>query len=191
MRLPAAKEIRRVYASVVPEITVYCGAKDNTSLSAGVGEWEPSGYLTQQAISFCNTFMLENPDYTPVFWCSLGGSDAFSGMPNADFSGALAGLAEQLRSSVHNAENAFWVQCDMPQTLVDAYSGVPGSNGPGILSMQQSAPDFITNCGTATMNDLTELWDGRHITRDELRILGRRVAASMSPWLASVALADN
>ena len=107
MRLPAAKEIRRVYASVVPEITVYCGAKDNTSLSAGVGEWEPNGYLTQQAISFCNTFMLENPDYTPVFWCSLGASDAFSGMPNADFSGALAGLAEQLRSSVHNAENAF------------------------------------------------------------------------------------
>jgi hypothetical protein len=190
MRLPAAKEIRRLYASIVPEITIYCGAKDGTSLSAGVGEWETSGYLTQQAISFCNTFMIENPDYTPVFWCSLGASDAISGMPNAEFSGALAGLADQLRSNIHNAENAFWVQCDMPQSLVSGVDDI-GGNGTGILTMQQSAPQFISNSGTATMNDLIELWDGRHITRDELRTLGRRVAASMSSWLASVALADN
>jgi len=189
MRLPAAKEIRRLYASMVPEVTVYCGAQDGAALSAGLDQWEPTGKLTQKAIDYCNTFMLQNPDYTPVIWCSLGASDALYNMAPNDFSGALAGLASQLRSSIHGAENAFWVQCDMPQALVSGIDTATGGNGTAILNMQQSAPDFITNAGTATMNDFP-VWDSRHIGRDDLRTLGRRVAAAMSPWLASVAL-DN
>jgi len=189
MRLPAAKEIRRLYASIVPEVTIYCGAQDGAALSAGLDQWEPTGKLTQKAIDYCNTFMLQNPDYTPVIWCSLGASDALYNMAPNDFSGALAGLASQLRSSIHGAENAFWVQCDMPQALVSGIDTATSGNGTAILNMQQSAPDFIPNAGTATMNDFP-LWDLRHIGRDDLRTLGRRVAASMSPWLASVAL-DN
>lgn len=185
MRLPAAKEIRRLFASIVSEITVYCGAESATALSAGLDQWEPTGRLTQNAINFCNDFMLQNPDYIPVFWCSLGASDAIAGMTPSDFGDALEGLAEQLRSNIHNAENAFWVQCDMPQDLVNVIDGLNSNGGP-ILAKQQTADQFITNSGTATMYDL-ETYDGRHIGRDELRTLGRRVAVSMSPWLASIA----
>lgn len=192
MRLPAAKEIRRVYESLVPEVTVFCGAEGGTSLSAGKDEWEPTGRLTQRAISFCNKFMLENPEYTPVIWCSLGAEDALRGMPPADFEAALIELANTLRSSIHNAENAFWVQGDMPQVLVDQINADRGdTNGTDILAKQQSADTFISNSGTATMNDLSTVYDNTHIDRPSLRTFGRRVATAMVPWLASVATAQD
>ncbi len=192
MRLPAAKEIRRVYKSLVPEVTVFCGAEGGTSLSAGRDQWEPTGRLTQRAISFCNKFMLENPEYTPVIWCSLGAEDALRGMPPADYEAALIELANTLRSSIHNAENAFWVQGDMPQVLVDQINADRGdTNGTDILAKQQSADTFISNSGTATMNDLSVVYDNTHIDRPSLRTFGRRVATAMVPWLASVAIAQD
>lgn len=192
MRLPAAKEIRKVYKSLIPEVTVFCGAEGSTSLSAGRDEWEPTGRLTQQTIAYCNKFMLENPDYTPVIWCSLGAEDALRGMPPADFEAALSGLASTLRTSIHNAENAFWVQGDMPQSLVDQINSDRGdTNGTDILAKQQSSDTFIPNSGTATMNDLQTIFDNVHLNRDSLRTFGRRVATATIPWLASVALAQD
>ena len=47
MRLPAAKEIRRRFETLVPEITMYCGAVGGSVLSAGVNQWETSGAFTQ------------------------------------------------------------------------------------------------------------------------------------------------
>ena len=170
MRGPGAKEILRVYGSVVPEITIFCGAVGSTSLSAGRNEWEPTGALTQNVINYCNAFMLKNPDYTPVIWCSLGAEDATNSMPPADYEAGLIALANTLRTNIHNAENAFWVQGDMPQSLVNSIDSA-GGNGTTILAKQQSADTFIPNSGTATMNDLST-YDGTHITRDGLRTFG-------------------
>lgn len=136
--------------------------------------------------------MLDNPDYTPVIWCSLGAEDALRGMPPADYEAALIELANTLRSSIHNAENAFWVQGDMPQVLVDQINADRGdTNGTDILAKQQSADTFISNSGTATMNDLSTVYDNTHIDRPSLRTFGRRVATAMVPWLASVATAQD
>lgn len=184
MRLPAAKEIRRRFGSIVPEITIFCGAVGGTSLSAGRNQWEPEGALTRKVIEYSDTFLRANPDYTPVIWCSLGAEDASDSMSNADFQAGLIALANKLRSSIYNAENAFWVQGDMPQTLVSNIDGA-GGNGSGILDRQQNADSFIPNSGTATMNDLA-VWDGTHIGMDELRTFGRRVAETTIPWLLSL-----
>ena len=190
MRLPAAKEIRRRFGPVVSEITMFCGAVGGSVLSAGLNQWETSGALTQKTIDYCNAFMLENPDYTPVIWCSLGATDANNGMLPSVYEDALSALASTLRSNIHNAENAFWVQGDMPQSLVSQIDAATGGNGTAILAKQQSADTFISNAGTATMYDL-ETYDNVHTDSAGLRIFGRRVAAAMSPWLASVALDDN
>ena len=190
MRLPAAKEIRRRFGPVVSEITMFCGAVGGSVLSAGLNQWETSGALTQKTIDYCNAFMLENPDYTPVIWCSLGATDANNGMLPSVYEDALNALASTLRSNIHNAENAFWVQGDMPQSLVNQIDAATGGNGTAILAKQQSADTFISNAGTATMNDL-ETYDNVHTASEGLRTFGRRVAAAMSPWLASVALDDN
>ena len=188
MRLPAAKEIRRRFASLVPEITVFCGAVGGTSLSAGRNQWEPEGALTRKVIDYCDTFLRENPDYTPVIWCSLGAEDASENMSDADFQDGLIALANKLRSSIYNAENAFWVQGDMPASLVTFIDNA-GGNGSGILDRQQNADTFISNAGTATMNDLTT-WDSVHIDVDELRIFGRRVAEATIPWLLDTIESD-
>lgn len=188
MRLPAAKEIRRRFASLVPEITVFCGAVGGTSLSAGVNEWEPEGALTRKVIDYCDAFLRENPDYTPVIWCSLGAEDASENMSNEDFQDGLIALANKLRSSIYNAENAFWVQGDMPASLVTFIDGA-GGNGSGILDRQQNADTFISNAGTATMNDLTT-FDSVHIGMDGLRTFGRRVAEATIPWLLDTIESD-
>ena len=93
-----------MYESLVPEVTVFCGAEGGISLRGRMSG--SHGRLTQRTISFCNKFMLENPDYTPVI-CKPGAEDSLNGMNPTNYENALRGLAAQLRSSIHNAENAF------------------------------------------------------------------------------------
>ena len=174
MRLAGAKALLHKYP-VIEEITLYCGAEGGTSLAIGEDEWELDGHLTQQAIDWCAPFMAANPDYRVVFWCSLGATDALNGMSPAVYQQRLSDPANKLRTQIPGAQNAFWVQGDMPQPLVDGIDNFRGDgNGTAIWQLQNSVCTFIPCSASATMYN-EQVYDGIHIGRAGLRNFGTRM----------------
>ena len=173
MRLAGAKALLQEHPETA-EVTLYCGAVGGTSLAAGADEWSVDGALTQRTIDRCGAFMEAHPDHEVIFWCSLGTTDAIQGMSQEAFRTRLAALAATLRAGIPGAAEAFWVQGDMPGSLV-GWIDNSSANGTDILEAQNSVADYIPNAAAASMFDLST-YDNVHLDMSSLRLFGLRMA---------------
>lgn len=190
MRLSGAKYLRTLFPTV-SEITVFCGAIGGSSLRR---QWDP--YATngvnigfQRTVAFCDTFMRDNPDHDVIFWCSLGYTDGAERMGLTDptltelraaFEESLANLVSELRSQIHGAERAIWVQGDIPDAALELFSNeTKKAEMQTIALAQRTISRYVPISTSATMSDLS-IYDIVHLDRPSLRTFGQRMAAASS-----------
>lgn len=193
MRLPAAKFLKSAYPNI-EEITLFCGAKSNSSLQR---EWAPGSFTSENrqkqiALGLCGPYMRDNPDHDVIFLCSLGETDGVEGMgyPSGTdrsvvkqaYSDALAALAAELRSGIPGAERALWVQADIPGDYSQKWGPVGSEKRSwveAVIEAQQEVRNYIPLSVPVTIFDLTT-YDDTHLDRASVRTMGARMGAASS-----------
>ena len=116
--------------------------------------------------------MEAHPDHEVIFWCSLGTTDAIQGMSQEAFRTRLAALAATLRAGIPGAAEAFWVQGDMPGSLV---GWIDNERQRQASSGANGVADYIPNAAAASMFDLST-YANVHLDMSSLRLFGLRMA---------------